>query len=383
MATILVVDSGTQRREALCSGLRDDGHDVRGVRSASELTALLQPALMLDAVVAAESLSDGDGVDVLADVRARYPRCARILMGGQSVLSAMVRAVNTASPHQVIRYDEAVPTQCHAVDSAILVARGTATAATGGHTGPGRDTLHRLLDSTHFQLALQPVWSRQGFVFGYEGLIRTGDPALQSPLKVLQYAEQYDLLNQVLYAVARQARYCLNTLPAGARFFLNLHPHDLTNPEELVRLLRPIAPQAHRVVLEVTGRAHTRWAADLRARLAPLRAAGYTIGIDDLGAGEGALMLLAEVSPGYIKAHGSMVRGLQKSPHKVRILEMLCRFAGSIDAQLIAEGVETEPEAQRLSSIGVPLMQGYLYGRPSTDIHAFQHLPGAAPNTLP
>jgi len=383
VATILVIDSGAQRREALCTGLRDDGHEVRGIASVSESSVLLQSPLQVDAVVAAETLPDGDGVELLADVRARYPRCARILMGGQSVLSAMVRAVNTASPHQVIRYDEAVPTQCHAVDSAILVARSTASAATGGHTGPGRDTLHRLLDSTDFQLALQPVWSAQGHVFGFEGLIRTGDPGLQNPLKLLEYADQYDLLNQVLYAVARQAERCLPTLPADAKLFLNLHPHDLSNPEELVRLLRPVEPHAHRVVLEITGRAHTRWAADLRARLAPLRAAGYTIGIDDLGAGEGALMLLAEVSPGYIKAHGSMVRGLQESPHKVRILEMLCRFAGSIDAQLIAEGVETEPEAHRLTSIGVPLMQGYLFGRPSTDIRAFQHLPGVAPGTGP
>ena len=100
--------------------------------------------------------------------------------------------------------------------------------------------------------------------------------------------------------------------------------------------------------------------------LNPLRKVGFTVVVDDLGAGEGALMLLAEAAPAYIKAHGSIVRGVVDSPHKIRILEMLGRFATGTRAQLIAEGVEREEEAAALRGLGVPFLQGYLFGRPSS-----------------
>jgi EAL domain-containing protein (putative c-di-GMP-specific phosphodiesterase class I) len=103
----------------------------------------------------------------------------------------------------------------------------------------------------------------------------------------------------------------------------------------------------------------------------PLRHAGYTVVVDDLGAGEGGLMLLAEAAPAYIKAHGSIVRGLVDSPHKVRILEMISRFATGSRAQLIAEGVEREEEAAVLRQLGVPFLQGYLFGRPTEPSEVF------------
>ena len=88
-------------------------------------------------------------------------------------------------------------------------------------------------------------------------------------------------------------------------------------------------------------------------------------------------MLLAEAAPTYIKAHGSIVRGVVDSPHKVRILEMLGRFAKGTRAQLIAEGVEREEEAAALRRLGVPFLQGYLFGRPTESRDVFHAEPAA------
>ncbi len=57
-------------------------------------------------------------------------------------------------------------------------------------------------------------------------------------------------------------------------------------------------------------------------------------------------MLLAEAAPTFIKAHDSIIRGVVDSPHKRRILEMLSRFAKGTHAEVIAEGVEREDEAE-------------------------------------
>jgi len=377
VASILVVESDPLVRNALAQNLQHDGHDVRVAGSLAEARDHLDPLSPLDGAVVNERQPDGDGITFMADLRSVVPRCARVLVGDQNVLATMVRAVNTASPHQVVHREASVQAKCAAVDSALLVARSVVNATRGGRTGLGREQLHRLLESDDFQLAVQPIRSQRGAIFGYEGLIRTRDSVLTTPLQVLQAAEQHEMLDHLLYAVAQRARGLLERLPATRSLFLNLHPADLADPDELVRLLRPVQPYARRVALEITGKAHTRWQGSLRERLAPLRAAGFTVGIDDLGAGEGALMLLAESTPGFIKAHESMVRGIVGSPHKLRILEMLCRFAMGTRARVIAEGVEREDEARVLRSLGIPLYQGFLFGAPSVDPSVF-HTPMAA-----
>jgi EAL domain-containing protein (putative c-di-GMP-specific phosphodiesterase class I)/CheY-like chemotaxis protein len=367
VAHILVVESDPEDRLNLARGLEGDGHRVRLATNLEMAGDQLASLFTFDAVVANEHQSDGDGVAFLADLRIRIPGCARVLVGDQRTLSAMVRAVNTAAPHQVVHRDDPVVAKCAAVDCALLGVRSALDAARIGAPGVGREHLHRMLESSVFQLAVQPIISAEGGTFGYEGLIRTTDPALPTPALVLEMAERYGMLDHVLYAVASRARDLLGTLPAARKLFLNLHPLDLADPDELVRLLRPIEPFADRVALEITGRAHTRWTTSLRERLEPLRTQGFTIGIDDLGAGEGALVLMAESAPRFIKVHDSIVRGIVDSAHKLRILEMLCHFAVGSRARVIAEGVEREEEVKVLRSLGIPLFQGFLYGVPSVD----------------
>jgi len=381
VAHILVVESNLEQREALTRGLRGDGHHVHLAASLSEARALLEPSEgfeTFDAALVNEQQSDGDGVTFMAELRANTPRCARVLVGDQTVLSAMVRAVNIGGPHQVVNQKASIEAKCQAVDSALLVVRSAVNAARTTPDGPGREYLHRLLEGPEFMLAVQPIRFQEGEIFGYEGLIRTSDPSMGGPLHILHLAERYDLLDHLLYAVARRARGLLEDLPVSRSLFLNLHPADLADPEELVRLLRPIHDHAERVALEITGRVHTRWSDTLRERLEPLRMAGFTVGIDDMGTGEGALMLLAESSPGFIKAHESMIRGIGDSPRKLRILEMLCRFAQGTRARVIAEGVEREDEAKALQSLGIPLYQGFLFGAPSLDPTVFGAEPSQA-----
>lgn len=367
MATLLVVESPAPAESPLVARLRGDGHTVIAAHSLAQAHRQLAHGPAPDGAIVEERLPDGDGVAFMADLRMRHPRCARVLVGDQRLLSAMVRAVNISNPHQVVRRDAPTERKCGAIDSALLVARSAADAATSPAPELGREHLHRLFASDDFQLALQPIISAHGTIFGYEGLIRTADPSFSTPAQVLYLAERHDMLDHLLYAVAERARTRLDQLVPGQRLFLNLHPEDLADPDELVRLLRPIRSEAHRVALEITGRAHTRWASTLSDRLAPLRRAGFSVGIDDLGAGEGALMLLAEATPSFIKAHDSIIRGVVDSPHKLRILEMVCHFAGGSRAQVIAEGVEREEEARVLRTVGIPLFQGFLFGAPSVD----------------
>ena len=94
---------------------------------------------------------------------------------------------------------------------------------------------------------------------------------------------------------------------------------------------------------------------------------GFGLALDDVGAGQGALMLLAEVAPRFIKIDMSITRGIDSDAHKRKMVELLATFARSTGANLVAEGVEAEAEAKALEAAGVPLLQGYLYGRPTRE----------------
>lgn len=379
MARILVVEADSAARLQFAQGLEADGHVVRLASSLGSARGLLAPGMPFDAVVASELQADGDGVAFMGDLRTQVPGCARVLVGDQRLLSAMVRAVNTAAPHQVIHHDDSVEAKCAAVDCALLGVRSTLDAARTGVSGVGREHLHRVLESSAFQLALQPIMSADGRPFGYEGLIRTSDHDLSTPAMVLELAEQHGMLDHVLYAVSSRARDRLDVLSPLRTLFVNLHPLDLADPDELVRLLEPLRPHAERVALEITGRAQTRWSDSLRDRLEPIRKLGFAVGIDDLGTGEGALVLMAESAPRFIKVHDSIVRGIVDSAHKVRILEMICHFAVGSRARVIAEGVERVEEEAALRNLGIPLFQGYLYGKPSTDPAVYlEHEVGAS-----
>ena len=377
MARVLISFPDPVARSAMRLQLDEDGHEVLAVESLAEARMALGGSAVVDVAVVAERLPDGDGVAFLVDQRSERPGCARVLLAEHMDLAGLVHAVNVAAPHQVVEWASGATAVRDAVESAILAARTQVSEARRPEPLHGRERLVDLLSGSDFRLAVQPIMTAHGTVFGFEGLMRSADPVLSSPADILEFAQRHDMLPHVVYAVAERAAAILPRIPATRRLFLNLHPEDLSDPEELVRLLAPIAPWSRRVALEINGRAHARWSGSLRARLSPLRRAGYTVVVDDLGAGEGALMLLAEAAPTYIKAHGSIVRGVVDSPHKVRILEMLGRFAKGTRAQLIAEGVEREEEAAALRRLGVPFLQGYLFGRPTESQDVFEASPAA------
>ena len=371
MARVLLCFSDPVARGAMRSQLDHDGHELHSVGTLAEARTALDGLAVFDVLVIAERLPDGDGVALLVDQRSQRPGCARVLLAEHMDLAGLVHAVNASAPHQVVEWSSGPTAVRDAVECAILSARTQVSEARRPERLHGRERLVELLSGSDFRLAVQPIMTARGTVYGFEGLMRSSDPILSKPHDILDFAERHDMLPHVVYAVAQRAAAILPNVPGSRRLFLNLHPEDLADPEELVRLLNPIAPWADRVALEINGRAHARWTGTLRARLMPLRRVGYTVAVDDLGAGEGGLLLLAEAAPSYIKAHGSIVRGVVDSPHKVRILEMISRFAVGSRAQLIAEGVEREEEAAVLRQLGVPFLQGFLFGRPAESSKVF------------
>ena len=96
-----------------------------------------------------------------------------------------------------------------------------------------------------------------------------------------------------------------------------------------------------------------------------LRDLGFRIAIDDAGSGYASLQSIAELRPNYLKISNYLVTGLHTDSIKRDVVEMLVRLAARIDAETVAEGIETEAEMAEVKRLGVTYGQGYLLGRPA------------------
>jgi EAL domain-containing protein (putative c-di-GMP-specific phosphodiesterase class I) len=146
-------------------------------------------------------------------------------------------------------------------------------------------------------------------------------------------------------------------------FFVNLHPEDLID-ESLYDPSSPLTPFAHRIVLEITERASLEHIGNLRDRIARLRALGFRIALDDLGAGYAGLTSFTQLEPEFVKLDMELIRGIHQNDMKRKIVRSMVELCHDMGKSIIAEGVEVLEEKQTLVDLRCDLLQGYLLGRP-------------------
>ncbi|SDO07323.1 EAL domain-containing protein [Geodermatophilus sp. DSM 45219] len=147
----------------------------------------------------------------------------------------------------------------------------------------------------------------------------------------------------------------------GGYVAMNVSPATLLTPAcgELLRRL-PL----HRVVLELTEHDAVEDYDRLSAALAPVRAAGLRLAIDDVGAGFSSLRHIVVTAPDVIKLDRSIVTGLAADRVLATLVGSLVSFAHGCGAHVVAEGVETAEDATALRALGVDHGQGWYFGRP-------------------
>jgi EAL domain-containing protein (putative c-di-GMP-specific phosphodiesterase class I) len=164
------------------------------------------------------------------------------------------------------------------------------------------------------------------------------------------------------FATLAAAINAAGSLPAGMWLNLNVSPRLLDQPDR-VRALLWTADRA--LVLEVTEHEPV---ADYEALRTAIRSLGgdVRLAVDDAGAGVANFGHIIELRPDFVKLDISLVRRVNANLGRQALVVAMEHFARTSGCRLIAEGVETEPEAATLRALGVEYAQGYLFGRPET-----------------
>ncbi|MEA2403574.1 MAG: hypothetical protein QOE08_221, partial [Thermoleophilaceae bacterium] len=88
------------------------------------------------------------------------------------------------------------------------------------------------------------------------------------------------------------------------------------------------------------------------------------LAVDDMGAGYSGLRQITALDPTYLKLDRSLVRDIETDSDRAALLGALVGYANHTGSRIVAEGVETETELATIRALGIPLIQGYYFGKP-------------------
>jgi EAL domain-containing protein (putative c-di-GMP-specific phosphodiesterase class I)/CheY-like chemotaxis protein len=371
MARILAVDDDPLVRRCVSRILVNAGHEVVPASHGADALQLASDK-DFDVALVDYHLPFIDGLEVLQRLREVQPGCLRILVTGALDLPMIMDAVNRGEVMRVVEKPFESAGLISAIDDAVAARQRMMEVcqiqeqAASEHE---REMLQECLNDDHLRLALQPIVdAKTSEIKAFECLLRSSHKGLDGPLPVIHAAERHGMLAELAQVVSVRAAAWMSELPMSVKLFMNLHPDELASPAGVCERLVALQPWAHRVVLEITERSRLQGIEAWEDSVDAVTKMGFSIAVDDLGAGYSSLSVLAELQPRHIKVDMSIVRGIDSEPRKQRLVALLCRFADATGANLIAEGVETQEEAAALRICGAHMLQGYLFGRPSLSL---------------
>ncbi|MCO7577238.1 MULTISPECIES: bifunctional diguanylate cyclase/phosphodiesterase [Pseudomonas chlororaphis group] len=230
--------------------------------------------------------------------------------------------------------------------------------------------LSSILAQSGLHSLFQPIISlSQRRILGYEALSRgPSNSPLHSPVALFAVARQAGRLSELEFACRHSAckRFSEQQLPG--KLFLNVSPESLLEathqPGRTLQLLQDVGIPPSQVVIELTEQTPIDDFQLLHNALHHYRDMGFSIALDDLGAGYSSLRLWSELRPDYVKIDRHFIDGIHQDALKREFVGSILQIAKASRAQVIAEGIEMLEELVVLSEMGVDLVQGYLLCRP-------------------
>jgi EAL domain-containing protein (putative c-di-GMP-specific phosphodiesterase class I) len=227
-----------------------------------------------------------------------------------------------------------------------------------------RAAIEAVLAGTHeLTLAFQPVVDlTNGSVVGYEALSRFAGPPDATPDVWFAAADRLGLGAELEAHAVRLALARRHELPANCFLAINVSPHLLHAPPVWSALTGEASLGG--IVIEFTEHETFAELDELRAHADELRRRGAVVALDDTGSGYAGLQQLVELRPELVKLDRSMVTDVDRDMAKLGLAELLGELAGRLNAWLLAEGVERREELAAFVELGVPLAQGWVFGKP-------------------
>lgn len=224
------------------------------------------------------------------------------------------------------------------------------------------EMLNRILEQDGLRSVFQPIVDLEtGRLFGFEALTRGPEgTGLEQPDRLFATARAVGRLKDLDAACQREAVASADrhAIKSPLTLFVNVEP-DAGGFASLPQIGRDV-----RGIVELTERTLTSRLAELLPAVQSARERGWGIALDDVGADTRSLALMPLLRPDVIKLDLRLVQE-QPTPEIAAIAGAVGAQAERTGATVLAEGIESEAQAQYARALGATLGQGYLFGRPA------------------
>ncbi|MFO0727170.1 MAG: EAL domain-containing protein [Myxococcota bacterium] len=218
-----------------------------------------------------------------------------------------------------------------------------------------------------FRSVMQPIMSLERTTpVAFELLARSTVDVFEMPVDFFRLSQEANILTLVDHRCFKTSLAASAVLPRHIQANVNVFPSTLlaVPAEDLLRAF-PSGRALSSYCVEISEAQIIGDPSYLVSRVNGLRQNGVKIAIDDVGFGRTCLENLIMLDPDVVKIDRRCVTGVKYDAPMRRSLERLLRVIGSLEAEVVAEGIETDDDLEVLRDLGVGAGQGYLWGRPT------------------
>jgi diguanylate cyclase (GGDEF)-like protein len=232
--------------------------------------------------------------------------------------------------------------------------------------------LRQAIDRGELAVHYQPVVRAAGEeISGFEALVRWNHPARGAvpPSKFVPLAEEAGLIGKIGEWVLRTALAEAANWPESVRVAVNLSPLQFNDPSVVPMVAKHLGEagvRPDRLELEITEGVFLAEGDSTDDTFAKLKKLGVRFALDDFGTGYSSLGYLKKAPFDKIKIDQSFVRGAASATNRnAAIIRAIVTLAETLGMDTCAEGVETHDDLQLIRELGVSMVQGYIFGKPS------------------
>jgi len=242
----------------------------------------------------------------------------------------------------------------------------------GGHTLTA-DRLKQAIKSGEIKPQFLPqVDLKTGRIMCAEALARWYHPEFGElqPAQFIALAEQSGLIGELTNNILRESVACATEWKKqgiNALLGINLSAKLLKNihyPDELIRCCDIYQLKPEKIILEVTESTIATGEETALEILIRLRMKGFKLAIDDFGSGQASLQQLQKFPFDELKIDRSLINNMLSDKNAASIVETVATLAHKLSMVVVAEGIESKQEEQRLIDLGYDQGQGFFYTRP-------------------
>ena len=238
--------------------------------------------------------------------------------------------------------------------------------------------LEEAVNNSEFTLVYQPIVELDsGQIVGFEALIRWPHPqwGMMLPGQFITLAEETGhivplgawVVRQALSDMVQWRRRMEFPADAGPHVSVNVSARQFRDPGFVTSVrhaLRESGLPPSALLLELTESVLFGDSDRIGAELDELKEIGVRLAIDDFGTGYSSLSYLLQLPIDVLKIDKSFVTGIAASWRQHALVKGIVRLAGTLEVEVIAEGIETETERELLAGMGCQYGQGYLLSVP-------------------